>query len=43
MNKLTIYNKLFIAFFALLIMFIIWKVPHENNVNLQKQTVDKSK
>ena len=29
--KLSIYNKLFIAFFALLILIIIWKVPREKN------------
>jgi hypothetical protein len=29
--KISIYNKLFIAFFALLLLLIIWKVPHEKS------------
>jgi hypothetical protein len=29
MAKLTLTNKLFIAFCALLVIFIIWKAPRE--------------
>ena len=38
MAKLSIYNKLFILFVALLLMIIIWKVPHEKNDVDTKQT-----
>lgn len=29
MARLSFYNKLFLALMALLIVLIIWKVPHE--------------
>ena len=38
MAKLSIYNKLFILFVALLLMIIIWKVPHEKNEITDKQS-----
>ncbi len=38
MAKLNIYNKIFILFFVLLVIVIIWKVPHEKNVGLSKQS-----
>ena len=37
MNKLSLYNKIFIMFFALLVVIIILKVPHESNVGASKQ------
>jgi hypothetical protein len=43
MSKLNIYNKLFIAFFALLVVVIIWKVPHEKNApaaNVKQSSVN---
>jgi exopolysaccharide biosynthesis protein len=43
MTKLTLFNKLFILFFALLIVLIIWKVPHEgksDKKNSQKSMVE---
>ena len=46
MVKLNIYNRLFIAFFAILVMIIILKVPHENNSMASKNgnvSVTKSK
>ena len=38
MNKISIHNKLFIVFFVLLMVFVIWKVPHENNGSSKNQT-----
>ncbi len=37
MVKLNIYNKLFILFFALLVIVIIWKVPHEKKTENANQ------
>jgi hypothetical protein len=33
MRRLNIYNKFFIAFCIAMILFIIWKVPHEKEDN----------
>ena len=38
MAKLNIYNKIFILFFVLLVIVIIWKVPHENNAASSRQS-----
>jgi hypothetical protein len=37
MNKLNIYNKLFLVFCALLIVVIIWKAPHEKDDKTEKK------
>ena len=37
MTKLSIYNKIFIMFFAILVVIIIWKVPHETNAASARQ------
>lgn len=38
MAKLNIYNKLFILLITLLVIIIIWKVPHEKNATPSKQS-----
>lgn len=38
MVKLSIFNKLFIFFIVLLLIVIIWKVPHEKNDVSSQQT-----
>ncbi len=40
MQKISLFNKLFIALFILLMIFVILKVPHENNVNTPKYQLD---
>ncbi len=36
--RLSIYNKLFITFFIILVLIIIWKVPHEKNTSQASTT-----
>lgn len=37
MNRLNNFNRLFIVFCALLICFIVWKVPHEKEFKSSKK------
>ena len=39
MARLTFYNKLFLALMALLIVLIIWKVPHEKDEPVDAKAV----